>query len=123
MQGSVFEIEQPYVIGCAVPLDAVFAAAGKVSREWGDYGYKLSIEGAAVGSYLFGVRHLDGSEFFLLSDRYGNVRHVEWDGARWQPIDRPSHCERCGERLHGIVERQDPEWSLCPDCADSAVLG
>lgn len=57
-----------------VPTDQMFAAAGFISREWGDHGYRLGCEySSPFGSAVFLVRHSDGSEFRILVDRWGNA--------------------------------------------------
>jgi hypothetical protein len=56
----------------------MLGAAGFLSRHWGDYGYRISLEAAMLGGGgLFGCRCSDGSEFWIYSDRYGNARQVE----------------------------------------------
>ncbi len=56
-----------------VSPDAMIAAAAHVEREYG-YGYRIGIVASGLlGGGLFQVRASDGSEFELLSDRYGNV--------------------------------------------------
>lgn len=54
-------------------VDAAFALLGKVSREWGDHGYSVQVEGIGSRNGIVHVRHSDGSTFALTSDRYGNV--------------------------------------------------
>lgn len=60
--------------------DAMQCVAGRLGREWGDYGY--TIEGADSpifgGARLF-VRHSDGSRFMVAVDRWGNPR-PEYEG-------------------------------------------
>jgi hypothetical protein len=69
---------------CATaPLDAYMSAGAYLRKEWGDYGYSIGVELAGIGAYLFTCRHSDGSEFFLLSDRYGNVTRAQWNGHAW----------------------------------------
>lgn len=84
-------VEQPYVDGPMVTTDSMIAAAGYLSRNWGDHGYSIAVHAAGWdGSGVFGCRCSDGSEFFLYSDRYGCVKQVEWDGERW--ADYVSAC-------------------------------
>ena len=59
--------------------DALFAVAGHVSREYGDYGYSIGQVANARGGGIFSVRHFDGSTFFLAVDRWGNVARLEDD--------------------------------------------
>lgn len=56
-----------------VSTDQMFAAAGFVSREWGDYGYRLGVESSWFEGAVFLVQHSDGSEFRILVDRWGNA--------------------------------------------------
>ena len=74
--------DQPYVSD-TVPVDVLAAICATVRKGWGDYGYNVSIESAAWGSYLFGVRHSDGSEFYLCADRYCNVSEATWNGHKF----------------------------------------
>lgn len=61
--------------------DAAIAAAGIISREWGDHGYRIvGAESPTRGGIRFHVRHTDGSEFAVEVDRWGN-RIPE--GATW----------------------------------------
>ena len=62
----------------------MIAAAGYLSRNWGDYGYRIGVHQAEWnGGGVYGCRASDGSEFFLHSDKWGNVRQVEWNGSEW----------------------------------------
>ena len=60
-----------------VPIEAARSAAGMVSREWGEYGYRI---GGAIGrsmlGYHFPVLCSDGSYFEVASDAYGNTAAV-----------------------------------------------
>jgi hypothetical protein len=56
------------------PVDAVFGAAGHLARNWGDHGYSIGVDSYVhPGLYVFVARHTDGSEWFIATDRYGNV--------------------------------------------------
>jgi hypothetical protein len=57
-----------------VTTEALSAAAWFLRTNWGDYGYSIGIEAAAMGGGIFLCRHFDGSEFRIFADRYGNVR-------------------------------------------------
>ncbi len=59
-----------------VTCDCMGAAAGYVSREYGDYGYRLGIVRAGSAGGIFTVHHSDGSQFYIVSDRYGNVERM-----------------------------------------------
>jgi hypothetical protein len=68
-----------------VPLvspDAMIAAAAHVEREYG-YGYRIGIKASNWLTGVFEVHASDGSEFELISDRYGNVTRPDktLDGA------------------------------------------
>ena len=68
-----------YATQQTVTTDAMFGAAGMLAREWGDYGYRIGYAGqygTPDKPYLFVCRHSDGSEFYLVADRYGNTE--EW---------------------------------------------
>lgn len=82
-------VEQPYVSGIMVTTDQMIGAAGYLSREWGDHGYRIGTHARTDGGVVFGCSAGDGSEFFLLSDRYGSVRQVEWDGVKWADYVSP----------------------------------
>lgn len=73
------QTERIYPRNPASSLDSISGAIGFVRREYGDYGYRVSIEARG----LYGVRFADGSEFFVASDHYGNARRVEWNGSEW----------------------------------------
>lgn len=57
-------------------VDAAFAVLGHLSREWGDHGYRVHVEGDGAGGAICHVRHTDGSEFEIRSDRWGNIREA-----------------------------------------------
>lgn len=54
--------------------EALASAARFVQREWGETGYSvLDVQpGDRRGSVMLHVRHYDGSEFYVYSDRYGS---------------------------------------------------
>lgn len=54
-------------------VDAVYAVVGYLAREWGEHGYRLSVEGSRSGGAIAHVVHSDGSRFVILADRWGNV--------------------------------------------------
>jgi hypothetical protein len=63
-----------------VTLDSLWGAVGFLSREWGDYGYRIGIhagDGRGGAVYAVGRLYADGSEFFIEADRYGNARESE----------------------------------------------
>jgi hypothetical protein len=57
----------------AVAPGAMAAAARHVEREYGDTGYTIAVVAGGAGTSVFRVRHYDGSEFYLVADRYENV--------------------------------------------------
>ena len=74
----------PNCLGRMVTTDCMLGAAGLVSREWGDYGYVMGIHiPSGFGGAIFAVRHSDGSELFIHSDRYGDARQVIFTGKDW----------------------------------------
>ena len=80
-------VEQPFFTAPAVSVDAMFAAARMLSREWGEYGYVIGLHAADYrGGGVFGCRHSDGSEFFLHADRWGNAKQVRWNGEEWEDV-------------------------------------
>ncbi len=74
---------QPYVSNPTAPLDAISGASHFLRNNWGDYGYSMSIEANYAGRYLFGCRCGDGSEFFIMSDHYGNATEVVLLDGKW----------------------------------------
>lgn len=56
-----------------VTTDQMHAAAGFVSREWGEDGYRLGVESSNSSGAVFLVRCSDGGEFRILVDRWGNA--------------------------------------------------
>ena len=75
------EPRQPYVTSATATCDQLHAVAGYVSREYGDYGYRIGIQCRGI----FGVRCTDGSEFFLQCGRYGEgIMRVCWNGQDWK---------------------------------------
>jgi hypothetical protein len=60
----------------SAPVDVVMTAAHHLSRNWGEYGYTLAIEGGSFGWHLFRGHHSDGSDFWFVVDRYCNVADI-----------------------------------------------
>ncbi len=58
-----------------VNCEQMSAAASHLSRNWGEYGYRLGIVRGGSPA-IFGCRAGDGSEFYFLVDRYGNVEDI-----------------------------------------------
>jgi hypothetical protein len=60
-----------------IPVAAVQSAAGFLAREWGEERYsigggrRLSVSGQSL--FAFECGHSDGSRWFLVTDRWGNV--------------------------------------------------
>jgi hypothetical protein len=74
-----------------VSPDAMIAAAAHVEREYGS-GYRIGVVASGwLGGGLFQVRASDGSEFELVSDRYGNVTRPDEHAERQAevPDSRP----------------------------------
>jgi hypothetical protein len=62
--------------------DQVRAAASYVAREWGEEGYRMEPAGLVLdgGFVVWDVLcMIDGAEFRVASDRWGNVRDVSPD--------------------------------------------
>lgn len=74
--GSYLESDYANEPNSFVALEAMSAAASYVRREWGDYGYSLGIVCGQSGAGLFCARHSDGSRFWFVADRYGNVADI-----------------------------------------------
>lgn len=57
--------------------DAIAAAASRVSREWGDTGYRIEkisqIPSEHSNAAVMHVVHSDGSRFTVAADRWGNA--------------------------------------------------
>ena len=62
-------------------LDAIIAAAARVQREWGDYGYSVerAEHGPSWGACTLHVVCSDGGRFTVAADRYGNPLETESD--------------------------------------------
>lgn len=63
--------------GRTAPLDRVITAAAYIARNWGEYGYGLSIEQTTTSWTLFRGHHYDGSNFWFVVDRDCNVADVD----------------------------------------------
>lgn len=62
----------------SVTADQMSSAAGYLTREWGDYGYRFTgIESRTYAVAVFRVRCSDGSEFSIVTDKWGNTRHLD----------------------------------------------
>jgi hypothetical protein len=60
-----------------VPPAALAACARYVEREWGETGYSMGVANGGGRGVVCLVRHADGSEFFVWSDRYENTGHAD----------------------------------------------
>ena len=62
----------------SITADQMSAAAGYLTRNWGDYGYRFeAIESPTHRVSLFRVCCSDGGRFTIAADRYGNARHLD----------------------------------------------
>ena len=62
----------------SITPDQMASAGGYISREWGDYGYRIEeIESPTRAVTVFHVVASDGSRFTVLADKWGNCRHVD----------------------------------------------
>lgn len=67
-----------------VTVDAMMAAAGYLSRNWGDYGYRIGLAASVGSGGVFSCSASDGSRFWIYADRWGNCRQVE----SWEDVER-----------------------------------
>lgn len=63
-----------------VSTDCMSGALAYLRSQYGDYGYNIGIETTGYGAGILLVRHLDGSEFRIKADRYGNAEQYEPSG-------------------------------------------
>ena len=65
----------PYM---SVTADQMSSAAGYLTREWGDYGYRFEgIETRTFAVSVFRVVCGDGGRFSIVADKWGNTRHLD----------------------------------------------
>ena len=64
-----------------IPVGAVQSAACHLAREWGDERYSISggVRCGVSGQnlYSFECGHTDGSRWFIVTDRWGNVTSAD----------------------------------------------
>jgi hypothetical protein len=61
-----------------VTADQMSSAAGYLTREWGDYGYRFEgIETRTYAVSVFRVVCSDGGRFSIVADKWGNTRHLD----------------------------------------------
>ena len=66
----------------SVTADQMSSAAGYLTREWGDYGYRFEgIETRTHAVSVFRVVCSDGGRFSIIADKYGNTRHLDTHGS------------------------------------------
>lgn len=64
-----------------ITTDQMSSAAGYLTRNWGDYGYRIEkIESPTTKVSLFHVVASDGGRFAIAADKWGNCRHVDTRG-------------------------------------------
>ena len=62
---------------CITP-DQLSAAGSYISREWGDYGYRIEgVETHTRAVTVFRVVAADGARFSVLADKWGNCRYLD----------------------------------------------
>ena len=62
----------------SVTADQMSSAAGYLTREWGDYGYRFEgIETRPHAVSVFRVVCSDGGRFSIIADKWGNTRHLD----------------------------------------------
>lgn len=61
----------------SITTDQMASAASYISRNWGDYGYRITgIRSETHVVACFEVRSSDGSTFTVLADKWGNCREM-----------------------------------------------
>lgn len=64
-----------------VTPDQMASAGGYISREWGDYGYRIEdIQSPTHAVSLFHVVASDGACFSVAADKWGNCRYQDTHG-------------------------------------------
>jgi hypothetical protein len=62
----------------SVTADQMHAAAGYLTSNWGDYGYRFEgIETRTHAVSVFRVCYSDGGRFSIVADKWGNTRHLD----------------------------------------------
>jgi hypothetical protein len=62
----------------SVTADQMSSAAGYLTRNWGDYGYRFEgIETRTGAVSVFRVACFDGSRFSIVADKWGNTAHLD----------------------------------------------
>jgi hypothetical protein len=62
----------------SITPDQLASAGSYISREWGDYGYRIeAIESRTSTVALFRVCASDGGRFSVLTDKWGNCRYLD----------------------------------------------
>jgi hypothetical protein len=66
----------------SVTADQMSSAAGHLTRNWGDYGYRFEgIETRTGAVSVFRVVVSDGGRFSIVADKWGNCRHLDTHGS------------------------------------------
>jgi hypothetical protein len=62
----------------SVTADQMSGAAGYLTRNWGDYGYRFTgIESPTHAVSVFRVTVSDGGRFAIVADKWGNCSHFD----------------------------------------------
>ena len=62
----------------SVTADQMSSAAGYLTSNWGDYGYRFEgIETRTYAVSVFRVACSDGGRFTIIADKWGNTRHLD----------------------------------------------
>ena len=62
----------------SVTADQMSSAAGYLTRNWGDYGYRFEgIETRTHAVSVFRVVCSDGGRFAIVADKWGDARHLD----------------------------------------------
>lgn len=55
-------------------IDSVASAISILERDWGNHGYTIAgVRYTTHGGCILDVRHRDGSEFVIVTDRHGSL--------------------------------------------------
>lgn len=64
-----------------ITADQMSSAAGYLTRNWGDHGYRIEkIESPTALVSVFHVVAGDGARFAIAADKWGNCRHLDTHG-------------------------------------------
>jgi predicted Zn-ribbon and HTH transcriptional regulator len=105
-------------VGWYATTDQMGAAAGYLSREWGDHGYGIK---QADEEGVFDCIHSDGSRFQIRADRWGNTSDVK-QASRHQSATDYSRFEGDDSYPYGDSDESNFDIPQCPACGGSPNL-